>query len=541
MPEGVRYHILRADKEGCPPVIGYIFIDPAEAAFTCKKLAKELGEKLMVKPIIDPNWKEREKRRLADGTYRALPWEFDRWWMSAGACAIHRFHFAHPSIQRPGFIAYTKSEEDGSIDKQTIVRPGAYLKKYFETIMERYGVSERRMVDKFMELYGPCEVKFATTEDEIVAVYDNGPSTCMTDKEWPEGKHPASIYAAGDLQVAYLGDLERATARTLVWPEKKIHSRVYGDIARLTRGLQALGYKWGAPIGAKLKRIQENEVEFDPGEGYPTHCFVAPYIDKKNQQGGGHLSVIDKGDHLVICNEGEPGSHHCGLASGYSGNYVPKNDEYPTFTCDNCGTPGFRELLTVFQNADNEESSDWCNRCARRHAFKCNCSGHYYNKENVDSSIVDNFLWSDKYVEMYAGRCEMTGVLTNKENLIPVYIGGFKKLVTRDWIVEQGGSFSSHITGRKYLKRDKVTVFGNNKLHGYNLGLHELRYHSFECDGCISYFLLDERNQPNGDDKLYCLDCANKLGGAVPDQDNVEKVQRKYSVEDRAPRIHSNF
>lgn len=513
MPKGIQYQIIMADREGCPAMPGFTFTDPAEAAQKAKALSRAMGEKLMVKPVVNNKWREREIVRIHNGEYRQLPWAHHAWWTSDTSHAIHKDHFPHPSIERAGWLAYTKSPEDGTRDKQTIVRPGAYLKQYFEKILSNHGASERKLVDLFMEAYGPLDVKFAVTEEEIVSVYETGPDTCMKGKRWPgDRRNPAHVYAAGDLQVAYLGSLSKSSARTLVWPEKKTFSRVYGDIARITRGLERLGYKWGAPIGAKVKKLQVREVKFNPDMGPPTACFIVPYIDKQNQRGGGHLGVIDKGGHLEICPEGTPGSHHCGLAEGYSGQYVPKEDEYPTFTCDSCGTAGFRELHTVFTNTDASEEASWCTKCYRRHAYRCGYSDAMFSTD-VEHVNVSDSNWNKYYADMYAVKCEMTGALCAEGNLHLIWFAdGTSKQVCPEWTADNGGFFKSNVSGRIYMRDQRVSVKSRGTYSGiYFLGRPELKHHTFQCDGCDEYVLLAERQCPLKDDRLFCLDCTYRI------------------------------
>ncbi len=511
MPDGVRYHIIQADKEGCPPIPDLTFDDPAEAAKTAKLLGRERQEKLMVKIVVNPLWRNREKDRMVDGTYRRMPWYAHDWWRSEQAVAIHRNHFAHPSLERAGWVAYTKDDEDGTQDKQTIVRAGAYLKKYFSRVLHYYGVSERQLVTQFMLEYGPLDVNFAATEDDIISVYEHGPETCMVGREWPhDGRNPSYIYAAGDLQVAYLGDLEECSARAVVWPAKKKFSRVYGDVARLTKGLERLGYSWGAPIGAKIKRVMINEVVFDPQQGVPSECFIAPYIDKTNQRGGGHLSAIDKGDHLEICPEGTLGSHHCGGANGMTGHYVPREDEYPTFTCENCGVGGHRQLLPVHLDTQEEEIQDWCPKCCNRGTFHCGYSGFHFKNGTVQPVMVDGNIWAKYYANMYSTRCEMTGKRCREGSTYELtFMDDTVKQVCREWADQQGGVARSSISGRIYLSRDTVRVYDRKETH--RAGIPELKYLAFQCDGCDVYSMISERTQVHGDDRLFCKGCVTAI------------------------------
>ena len=543
MPD-VQYQILHADRAGTPQLEGSAtYDDPQEAARVAKYYSKVYGEKLVVKPVMNQKWKDRELQRKMDGTYRSLPWAVQEWWRHPTAFAVWQDQFPHPSVERPGWLAYTRSPEDGMKDKQTVVRPGAYLKKYFEHVMAIHGVRERTMVELFMKAFGPIDIKFAATEEEIVSVYEHGPKTCMVDKYWPgDGRNPAYVYAAGDLQVAYLGDLENASARALVWPEKKKFSRMYGDIARLSNGLERLGYKWGAPIGAKIKKVQVREPKFDPRRGPPTGCFIVPYIDKKNQQGGGHLAVIDKGDHLVICEDNTPGSHHCGLPDGVSGQYVPRLDEAPTFTCDRCEGAGLRKLTSVFIDADGGEEESWCLDCVNNDAFQCHYSGRYYHSENVEYVEVEGNIWNAYYAEMYAAKCEMTDTMVNADNLRVVYFrDGTAKKVSTWWITDNGGTTKSSFTNHLFLRRD---IVGVNRADGgrYNAGRPELKNHAFQCDECGNYGMIGERNQAG--DKLHCHMCfdgpkpkpsVNNMASSAYDRNNANRAIGAEALDAQRP------
>jgi len=511
-----KYQILRMDTLGTPPILNgglpYVFDNPQEAAIVAKELSKRMMEKLCVKAVVDDAWRRRELARFASAEYRHLPWATSGWWASDAAYAIHKDHYAHASLEKPGWIAYTKSEEDGAKDKQSLLRPGAYLNRYFEKVLYDHGMSEQGLVEIFMKMYGPIDIKFAVTEEDITKAYDHGPHTCMNDKEWPKNIHPATIYAAGDLQVAYIGDLnKKVSARTLVWPDKKIHSRIYGDIARMTQGLTRLGYKWGAPLGAKVKRVELHKVEFD-GYDPPSGCFLAPYIDKKNQQGGGHLGLIDKGDHLVICLDGERGSHHAGMADGRTGHYMPREDERPTFTCDRCEEE-VENVGVVYDEIDDDGDCarmSWCQDCMGEYSEQCTYSGNYYT-ENVAMVQVDGLPWAERYAKMYAVKCEATGKFCHPRNAKTVFFpDGSKKVLSNAYTQEQGGLFQSGLTGRLWFKDERVRYYDANydRFHAAKI---ELSRHTFQCDGCDDHWVISTRIQCFSDDRLYCPICTDKI------------------------------
>jgi hypothetical protein len=73
-------------------------------------------------------------------------------------------------------------------------------------------------------------------------------------------EHPVSVYAAGDLHLAYLEQQDgEITARALVWPERRKVGRTYGDTTTLLTKLLELGYEkpenYDAIKGARLLKI----------------------------------------------------------------------------------------------------------------------------------------------------------------------------------------------------------------------------------------------------------------------------------------------
>ena len=117
------------------------------------------------------------------------------------------------------------------------------------------------------------ELLFARTAEKIEEVYTTGPSSCMAHKKEVWGAdmpvHPTSVYASPDLAVAYMNYGGRKASRTVVWPEKKIYVRIYGDHLRMQKLLAAAGYKQGCITGARVKRIRFKD----------KNRSVLPYID----------------------------------------------------------------------------------------------------------------------------------------------------------------------------------------------------------------------------------------------------------------------
>ena len=70
-----------------------------------------------------PDWFEREKARFDAGEYQPVPWPEN--------LTQYPGHFLHLSETTPGNVAFTQSSAHGERDRQTTIKPGKYLTKYF--------------------------------------------------------------------------------------------------------------------------------------------------------------------------------------------------------------------------------------------------------------------------------------------------------------------------------------------------------------------------------------------------------------------------
>src|SRR5215218_10534460 len=140
----------------------------------------------------DPCWEEREELRLRDGTYEKLPWDLE---------PIPQ-HYAHFSVDDGAKVAFTPSPEKGMVDIQVRMKPGRYLTKFYPQLTAD---DVRRLA---IALDKQLDVKFAVTAEDIVRVYNNGPSSCMSHPaahfECGPDRHPCEVYGDSDLQLAYL-------------------------------------------------------------------------------------------------------------------------------------------------------------------------------------------------------------------------------------------------------------------------------------------------------------------------------------------------
>ena len=341
-------------------------------------------------------WKTRELKRFESGQYTAVPWAAETW---ARRKEIDS-HFPHVSEKNPSQIAFTENSEKGDRDIQTPMRPGKYLRRFYDEILDERQITE--WAGKFAAANESIEVKFAHTPDEIERVYREGPNSCMAYSidEYAADIHPTRVYGAGDLAIAYIEseikednkyikrrmsqmrgcdceecqreirfleerlELElknkkkkyRITARCLAWPEKNHFSVIYGDRDRLESGLDKLGYERGGMEGARLLKHKCKGV------------YVMPYIDD--------FEAATVGEEFIFIDcDGELSTQSTnGLTS-------------ETPRCENCGD-GIDPDYACSVNHEGVDQS-WCEHCRDNDAFYCDdCCDTYSGSPELERDFA---------------------------------------------------------------------------------------------------------------------------------------------------------
>jgi hypothetical protein len=365
-----------------PPLGPICFETGAEAARFASVHSTNTGRKYKPRPIIDEDWQGRESRRMMDGTYMPLPWRDELWFMANATDD----HYAHVSKDRNGMVAYTADAEKGSQDIQTRIKPGRYLKRFFGDVLTDEQI--RELARTFSGKFEDNVLCLATTPDEIEEVYTTGPRSCMKAQasEYASSPiHPTRVYGAGDLAIAFMRRAAQITARSLVWPAKKVHCRIYGDEDRFRPLLTEADYteKWSGFVGARLLRIAAPK-----HKGY----LVIPCIDAE-------VGLRDKGDHLLMVGAGDGGNLSTRSTGGISGISWPLN------TCDACGS-GCDEEAAVYIEYREEY---WCERCVDNYTFTCaNC---HTMMPTVDGAVNmhDRTRWCEDCFDNHGVTCDATG------------------------------------------------------------------------------------------------------------------------------------
>lgn len=335
----------------------------------------------------DANWRFREKCRFSTGEYTPLPWTDLEPIVD---------HFAHVSTEDGTKIAFTEDDTKGQVDRQTRMKPGRYLAKFYPHLSQPDIQAMAVALDKAIG------VRFVETADDMERVYTNGPNSCMAHSasDYSSHMHPVRVYAAGDLQVAYLSALDitdanfRASARCLVWPARKRYGRIYGDEARLAAALRDLGYEAGQLTGARLLKV-EDENECDR--------YVMPYID-----GAGR--VDDRGSYFVIDASGSTNASNTnGLADEYEEEEEEEDDRNYCAFYDEHTDDEVHHVRDVNQY--------WSESAIERHAFLCAGYDAYFSNEH-GSHEVDGETYSERYCRNNFAVCEGSGDYFNHEDVV---------------------------------------------------------------------------------------------------------------------------
>jgi hypothetical protein len=382
------FYLVRLEPDGnggmCDvPIPDYGPYDKgSDAAKIAKTLTDERGYKVQPRRMSQaPDWRARQKERLASGTLKALPEKWD--------LPPVEDHFAHIDPRDASKIAFTESDEHGTIDRTTSLTPGRYITRYFNHIDDAH----RRRLIAAIDPNG--EIFYAWTPQEIAHVYMRGPSSCMDgDHDFSdlEPHWPTEPYGGGDLAVAYTKNAQgRIQSRSLCWPEQKLFGRVYGDIERMIAAMKAEGFTYirgedkTFPSGAKILKIE-----------HPTedHQYIMPYFDDIEM-------VVDKGTHFETFDgpsvDLPPGTSYisCGGSGGHSFLYR---------ICPRLRSGSLAHEFKFVHGANQ----DWSRTAYQAYAFTCSGSGKLYSNEFKVPMATPGIYWSRDHFEAHGEHCYVT-------------------------------------------------------------------------------------------------------------------------------------
>lgn len=297
----------------------------------------------------------------------------------------------HVSTTDPHRLAYTRSEEHGIANRQTVTSVQKYLARHWPQL-------KSHEISKWAATYSPDEFYIADTLPEMIRAVELGPWSCMQSsysggtnfdeevfKAWnadPEAEEPDwddHFYAAYDPQYGWRLAVQKRGSefigRALV--NGKVFVRTYAPAGprsnapnpELEAWLEKQGYVRNAywPNGLKLAKPDHRHAR-----------FAVPYID------GTHHKVSDCGNYLVMDYDGDM---EC---SNTDGTYDEVEDD-SIGTCCDCGSSIHEDDCYVHVGRYEEEMSCCTGNytyvrghSADRHGFR-----EYYVPDDQAASVHD--------------------------------------------------------------------------------------------------------------------------------------------------------
>jgi len=420
------------------------------------------GAQVYFKRAPDMQWREREMLRFMSEQYEPLVWSNEIWWINRENTL--REHFAHRASTIHGLVAYTESAEKGEQDRQSVSKPGVYLTRYFSTVLTPSEIAHWSRLH-CMSKTDSVDLKFATSVEDIVRVYRDGPDSCMSGpvSDYDSKIHPVSVYGDSDLSVAYVEaeseyhDKDIAS-RALVWTDRKVYGRVYPtperyndsrrEMARiennkLVKALESAGYRPGSFNGAKIKAILHRRSE---------ESYVMPYLD-------GSYGVNLVGDSFIL---GRDASFEAQTTDGVI-------HLEARFTCDRCEESADPDDASSVRVARYSTES-WCESCVSNHTFYCHGHEEFYSDdvESVSDSCGNDY--SIYYASDNMFRCDNSGDWFDNSEAQEVYVrGNNTETWSRDAISEE--AFCCYGSGSYYATRwhSSVEIDGNVYEQSYAL------------------------------------------------------------------------
>lgn len=398
-------------------------------------------------PVRRAKWTERENARFHDQTYKHPVWAGESFWTlsfyNSGPAASH---YAHVALGDPRMIAFTENAEKGEADRQTRMKPGKYLKKFFGDVLsdkkiafyaEWWTKGDRPVGDAATRL------RFAETEEDIIGVYERpGPSSCMKDMDC------VRVYAAGDLQVAYLvdeDDEDVVAARALCWPAKEVFGRFYpedGEGETLFAALRAKGWTSIREDSSAFEGARLLKEEGDDGG------WVMPYLDHS-------YGVRDAGDHFVMSRKNY--EIYCDSTSG-------EIDGPDRSDCDECGARVLSEdTYTVHSGVGRGWAGrgligtgemTWCESCYENGSFYCDALNENFDSATVESVEVGDETWALPYAQENALCCDKTGEWFRPDDAVSMEDG---ETWSQDAFADHG--FTCAHDGENYSRDDESAVY----------------------------------------------------------------------------------
>ena len=235
---------------------------------------------------------------------------------------------AHWSLEHPGKIAYTPNQEYLLQDRQVVIKLGRFLNKIASDLLTP---DQIRDIATMSNIDFNCELRWATTEEDIVWVYENGPESCMGKpaSAFESSVHPVAAYDSPDIAIAYVYNTKKdeVISRACCNVNDKQFNRIFGERSTIAPFLYQQGYTENidALVGCRIKKIADDNDE-----------YIGPYIDADTDYQICRLT--NDLDHFIIGDDQPNAGDVVGKCwnSVESSGYISTDNE-PGVECESCG------------------------------------------------------------------------------------------------------------------------------------------------------------------------------------------------------------
>lgn len=427
------------------PVRGPFFSMAQAEAYMNSEMKEYAGHGMYwrVKVILDHwkikevYWKDRERLRFDRGEYEHTVWAREQ--ESFTRRDVYRDHYVHVSLENPEMIAYTPDAKYGEADRQVIMKPGRYLKKYFS---ELGNDRIEELVHWFTtgELPNPLKsskVEITNDPDKVQWVYEHGPQSCMSGTDWR--CHPARVYATEDMGVAYALDPhnpERVIARAVVCLKNKTYGRVYPT----PDNYQHDGWSSAGHSRLIMNTFADmlGDLDYTDDDGSDFHGMKLRKEKFKSDSRGNHyiMPYID-GDYgveteaewdyfrIATCDSSDSNAKSTGGSIRVNGS-VRMVEEYNCPCCgEECDEDETTPVVTEVSSSGTAvwDSDRWCPDCVDQSTFYCEILHrtvadsigycHLGDGRTVNQPYADEYCFMSEYDDEYYECGEFVEVMDN--------------------------------------------------------------------------------------------------------------------------------
>jgi hypothetical protein len=334
------------------------------------------------------DWHRREQ--IAARLHPAIMKAFNEWQPDSWHSVI--LEHPHQSDSDPSRIAYTRDEQAGINDRQTVTSVGKYLKRHFSTMPDH-------SIRDIAALYSGHTYEILRTMPEMLDALSKAPVSCMNNGNWSESfsdSHPYNAYdPAFGWALAISKKDGKITGRCLVNDTEMAFVRSYNNNAEFSHSNEGLE-TWLKEQNYS-KRCDWSGLRLAllvTGSGY---TFLAPYLD-------GDTKTVRKEENSLLITDCDPEfelNNTNGRPSEYSDSY-----------CDSCEDSVHEDHLHYIES----EEQSVCTCClesnyvwayGRRHEeyFR---EGDVIYVESQESHYHTDYLSNHDIVELDDGRFEHT-------------------------------------------------------------------------------------------------------------------------------------